>query len=503
MSNLVINPSAETGDLTGWSSAGVSVTTGGSNGTNCFQFIENAYMGQNLGAQNALAIFEVSADFKPSVPWEEASPLVGAYVLFELQYEDGTKDCYTLALRTETIVDNGFLRARLVAATRESASATEAYFRAFSSIPGQFDNFIVQQLGEGNSIQEGVAYYGVTISKARGLEIKRSDGLSEAVFNSDTFAMRALDDLGVMQDKIYFDPVNGTYIFDGTLSATTINAIEAQIDVVVSDTIIVNNLYAQRGHIAELTVDMLDTSNKLARFNAADVSQMFFLRIHEQRMEFIEASTTGVETQLLDRYARPLYWLDDTKTQTTLDVTTFPIMVYSYTESKKLQMFFTLDPESGFQIPMMVWGAGVLGPDDENGKGFLFKDATGFVLRYVKADGVPCEIRLGEDGMGLSCGSDMEYCEYAEFDWAASIEMTLVNAYTHSCVVTTGVIGAPADFGGSAFNLVVERIKEVVGGQECFSKVRVTPTGSSVPSPVGAKIAVTAICRGVVSRTVV
>ena len=352
-------------------------------------------------------------------------------------------------------------------------------------------------------VEKGKLYHGIRISAENGFECIRSDKKARSKFNSDTFVMQSSTDEGeTWRDRIYFDPINGNYIFDGLLSATAIQAISAEIDIVISNTVITNNLYAERGHIAELTVDRLDTSNKLARFNGEDTSQMFFMRLYEQRMEFIEASTDGTEVQLVDRHERALYWKDEEKQQVSHEVTDFPIMVYAYTESKKLQMFFTLDPESGFQIPMMVWGAGVLGPDDENGKGFLFKDATGFVFRYVKANGVPCEVRLGEDGMELSCGSDMEYCEYAEFDWAGSVEMMLVNAYSQSCIVTAGVIGSPSDFSSASFSLIVERIKETVGGQECFSRIKVTPAGSAVPNPSGAKITINAICRGIVRRDV-
>lgn len=63
----------------------------------------------------------------------------------------------------------------------------------------------------------GASYYGVTIDRAYGLKIARTDGASEAIFNSDQFVMRALSELGVMVDKIYFDPVSGEYKFSGTV----------------------------------------------------------------------------------------------------------------------------------------------------------------------------------------------------------------------------------------------------------------------------------------------
>lgn len=69
----------------------------------------------------------------------------------------------------------------------------------------------------------GASYYGTKISKTEGLRITRSDGKGEALFNSDTLAMRALV-AGTMVDKLYFDPVSNTYRFEGELSATAITS---------------------------------------------------------------------------------------------------------------------------------------------------------------------------------------------------------------------------------------------------------------------------------------
>ena len=62
----------------------------------------------------------------------------------------------------------------------------------------------------------GSSYYGTTISRSAGLRIAKSDGSSEAVFNSDKLALRAKVG-GVMVDKVFFDPVTGQYVFDGDI----------------------------------------------------------------------------------------------------------------------------------------------------------------------------------------------------------------------------------------------------------------------------------------------
>ena len=79
--------------------------------------------------------------------------------------------------------------------------------------------------------------------------------MARSVFNADTFAMQSGDGSGSnWTNKLYFDPVSGKYIFDGELSANIINALSV---------LITPNLYADKGYIAELTVDMLDTGNKV------------------------------------------------------------------------------------------------------------------------------------------------------------------------------------------------------------------------------------------------
>ena len=74
------------------------------------------------------------------------------------------------------------------------------------------------------------AYYGVTIDRTNGLKVEKSDGSSQAVFNSDKIAFQVG---GV--DKVYFDAVAGKYKFvgdiimeGGSISWDSINAPTAE-----------------------------------------------------------------------------------------------------------------------------------------------------------------------------------------------------------------------------------------------------------------------------------
>ena len=255
-------------------------------------------------------------------------------------------------------------------------------------------------------LKEGQPYYGVTIDKANGIKIERSDGLSEALFNSDLFTMRAKID-GVMKDRIYFDPVTGDYVFDGRLGA---------------DAVFTDSLYAEQGDIAELTVDRLSTSKKVRLYNLRSTNDDNFLQIQDNYLRLITGSVkydgaTPLTEQATNRYGDPLYWqkipasinasgypLDENGVQIyatteqptpgegeTLDQ--YKVMVYQYTELVKAELAFK--NESGTYVPQLIMGAG-----DNNGysKGYLYKSATELLIQYINSAGNDVSVRLNDDG---------------------------------------------------------------------------------------------------------
>ena len=253
------------------------------------------------------------------------------------------------------------------------------------------------------------AYYGVTISRQKGIEIARGDGESEAIFNSDVFAMRAKID-GVMKDRIYFDPVKGDYVFDGALGA---------------DAVFTDSLYAEQGDIAELTVDRLSTSKKVRLYNLRNTQDDNFLHIQDNYLRLVTGSvkydpedpTTPLTEQATNRHGQGLYWqkipvsinaqgypLDDNGTQiyATTETPTpgegetlddYKVMVYQYTEQIKSSLAF--QNEAGTYIPVLTMGAG-----DNNGysKGYLYKETTDLLLQYINSAGNDVSVMLGDDG---------------------------------------------------------------------------------------------------------
>ena len=263
------------------------------------------------------------------------------------------------------------------------------------------------------------AYYGVTISRQKGLEIARSDGMSEALFNSDVFSMRAKID-GVMKDRIYFDPVRGDYVFDGALGA---------------DAIFTESLYAEQGDIAELTVDRLSTSRRIRKYILQDISDDNFIKVQDQYIRWITGTvvpTTGLITedddplltesgsqlmeeaggaaveQARNRFGQGLYWqrepvshtndgypldADGKQVYATTAESDWPVMVYKYTELVKSEYAF--EELNGVYVPKVILGAG-----DELGysRGYIYKDVNSFKLRYTSSSAKNVDITFSDEG---------------------------------------------------------------------------------------------------------
>ena len=267
----------------------------------------------------------------------------------------------------------------------------------------------------------GQAYYGVTISRKNGLEIARTDGRSEALFNSDVFAMRALID-GTMKDRIYFDPIRGDYVFNGALGA---------------DAIFTDSLYAELGFVAELTVDRLTTSRRVRKYLLQDTSDDNYIKIQDHYQKFIAGSVISADVldteagqhlltqnslymtveppndsylvvQVTNRYGQRLYWqreivsvtadgypLDENNRQiyATTEVTDWPVLSYAYTEQTKAEIAF--EPDGQYYVPQIVLGAG---DNHGNSRGYIYKRQTDLLMRYVTTNGKNVDIQFSDEG---------------------------------------------------------------------------------------------------------
>lgn len=229
------------------------------------------------------------------------------------------------------------------------------------------------------------------------LNITSSSGNSEVSFNDSEITFRGKDNQGTMKDRIYFDTATGKYVFDGDLSATTIEAVKAQIDVVVSETVIVNNLYAQTGRIADLTVNHLLTGDFLSGDN-----ELFYIDIIEDKIEFIQAyKNNSPMIQYTSVHGELLYWESATHEFMTTEITDWPVMVYQYDSSIVfcIKIEDITDSVGQLRIPVMEFGRGD-GETQLSAKGRIYKGRTSLITEYFKSNsGDRLAIELADDGI--------------------------------------------------------------------------------------------------------
>ena len=73
---------------------------------------------------------------------------------------------------------------------------------------------------EETAVKKDEIIYGIKINEDVGLEIERDDELARTKLNADEFRMQTGDGGGSYTDALYFDPINGKYIFVGEINAS-------------------------------------------------------------------------------------------------------------------------------------------------------------------------------------------------------------------------------------------------------------------------------------------
>lgn len=250
------------------------------------------------------------------------------------------------------------------------------------------------------AVVKDALYNGARIGPEFGFESVRNDKKARAYFRSDGFKFQSGDGTGEnWKDRLYYEYDSETdetiMVFDGKLSAGMITALEAQFDITISNTMVTNVLAAGSANIAELTVDRLETSDKVQKYKEESDDDVKYIKAEDQVLKFISGVKGSGTSQVEDRENRPLYWTDDTFTVPTIEETDYPIMVYNYDEWDKLVIEFYQD--GGNYIPRMVWGAG--SGVGGNAKGYIYKIDGGFQFTYLAYDGSERTIILHEDGI--------------------------------------------------------------------------------------------------------
>lgn len=173
-----------------------------------------------------------------------------------------------------------------------------------------------------------------------------------------------------------------------------------EVETLISDTVITGELYADYGAMAALTVWKLRTDwLRAQRYLRGDTSQLDYISIHGEQMDFITAVTDGSRRVQLEADGRRFYWEDEgCSRMSCLRETEWPVYVYVYQELTKMSLRFQNIPlENGEETVMPVLQLGA-GDERGNSRAWLYKDAAGICLRYVTSAGKTLSLRMDDSG---------------------------------------------------------------------------------------------------------
>lgn len=161
--------------------------------------------------------------------------------------------------------------------------------------------------------------------------------------------------------------------------------------------------------LSALTHSTLNTSKRIGKYLTSDTTADHFVRAQADKVEFIEATTAGTSQQLKNSAGKNLYWvfdpsgatvkndgmpyIEDNMIPMTSVVTTWPVMVYVYTETILRSIRF--ESIDGEQRPVDTFGT----PSANGwGEGRTFKSNNGLIHDYTTSSGQYQAIEMGEDG---------------------------------------------------------------------------------------------------------
>ena len=196
----------------------------------------------------------------------------------------------------------------------------------------------------------------------------------------------------------------------------------------ISGTLSAEALYAALGDIADLTVDRLSTSRRIAKYIPGNVNTSVgkdltddnYINISSQYSEWItgvvqyDSSNNPLEEQAVDPNNYPIYWEKDPSASgvtydpvtgypryngapifTTTTATQWPVMVYQYAELVKGSISFELNEAGTAYEPVVTLGAG-----DEVGrsKGYIRKTTDGLSVSYQTFNKGTTSVDFTNDG---------------------------------------------------------------------------------------------------------
>ena len=233
---------------------------------------------------------------------------------------------------------------------------------------------------------------------------------ARVILNESQIAMQVSPDGGTTWvSKVYFDSITGQYIFDGVLSADVINALSA---------IITPSIAADVANISDLTVSHLSTGQKALRYLNMDYSNLNYIKIYGQNINFILASNARDSEQATTVDGSLAYWVDETHNAITKSVTPYPVYQFVYDELTKLTLNFTEGDEDG--VPTIALGAGY-GDGTRRGRGFIYKSDGGLYIEYVTYSGLSRILKLTESGIDFSDFGEIVFSQTAVLEGVTQV----------------------------------------------------------------------------------
>ena len=205
-------------------------------------------------------------------------------------------------------------------------------------------------------------------------------------------------------------------------------------NVLEATTIIADELYAQYGAIADLTVDELRTDYmRAARYLAGNTSNLDYIHIHDEEINSITGTvkTSGGTplTEQLHHGTRYFYWTDSSHTQMTSDqITEYPVTVYQYDEGNKGRIFFS--EEGGYKVPVIKLGQGT-DSGGVNGTAKIVKDTTGLDVLYTTPTGDDLGLRAESylDLYGLRKPTELDFSEWDNGEFTETLDGEIVEGF--------------------------------------------------------------------------
>lgn len=177
-------------------------------------------------------------------------------------------------------------------------------------------------------------------------------------------------------------------------------------DVVISNTVITQNLYAEFGDVAELTCDRLLTANKVSRYKNGDTADINYVWIQDQSIRLMTGTVvmedeTPQTVQHRDRNGELLYWKDAEMQSMSTAVTALPVTVYAYTELCKASLSFDLVDD--MYVPRFVLGVGT--GEGDNDRLIITKPMDKAVIGYRDDAGNPITLEIAKGGTIRATGN--------------------------------------------------------------------------------------------------